>query len=101
VDRVSGDPIIASTPSAVALRSPSVSVEENQGAGLVVEGNGNTVTDTNAFSTNIVKKSRSGDKSGKGNGGNGILVSGAATARPAPSNWKRTSSKPTGWWESA
>ncbi len=62
-------------------------VENNVGAGLVLQGNSNTATDTDAFSngshgvqvtgsSNQVLKVDSGDKN-KGNGGDGVHVEGA------------------------
>ena len=70
----------------------------NGGDGVHVEGAGNVLNEIDAFantgdgievvaaagSATIVKKARSGDRSGKENGGNGILVSGPGNGASNP-----------------
>jgi hypothetical protein len=82
----------------------------NGGDGVHVEGAGNLISEVSAFANsgdgieivaaagapNIVKKAASGDKSGKGNAGNGILVSGPGNGAANPIELEQNTVKANG-----
>jgi hypothetical protein len=82
----------------------------NGGDGVHVEGAGNLVSEVDAFANggdgieivaaagaaNIVKKAVSGDKSGKGNTGNGVLVSGPGNGTASPIELEQNTVKGNG-----
>lgn len=82
----------------------------NGGDGVHVEGAGNLLSEIDAFANGgdgieivastggptIVRKSRSGDKSGKGNAGNGILVSGVGNGAANPIELEENTVKANG-----
>lgn len=82
----------------------------NGGDGVHVEGAGNLVSEVDAFANggdgievvaaagtpNIVKKGVAGDKSGKGNAGNGILVSGPGNGTANPIELEQNTVKANG-----